>query len=419
MDEKILTAKKVAELREIAKAFNIAGYQKLRKAELIKALTDTEYARTGAEKTETEPACDGDSVVKKKKPTETKKENEEDRPLDADDEKIGEKTVTRKAAEKKAGENKKTDKDDLGNGKDDKALTEGKNTGRKNGTRGDRKKTGGRNESNEKDGKEPVAEESDGKDKKNEIQQEDRPEVEGILELAEGGFGFLRFSNFLTSTEDIYVSPTQIRRFNLKTGDKINGISRRPNEGEKFGALLYVNTVNGDEPGVSMKRPEFEELTPVFPNERITLEGASRELSMRLIDLVAPIGKGQRGLIVAPPKAGKTTLLKQIANSIERSHPEIEMIVLLVDERPEEVTDMKRSLHGGDVIYSTFDEMPQHHVKVAKMVLSRAQRLVEHGKDVVILLDSITRLARAYNLVVSPSGRTLSGGLKKATKECL
>lgn len=411
MDEKILTAKKVAELREIAKAFNIEGYQKLRKAELIKALTDTEYARTGAEKTETEPACDGDSVVKKKKPTETKKENEEDRPLDADDEKIGEKTVTRKAAEKKAGENKKTDKDDLGNGKDDKALTEGKNTGCKNGTRGDRKKTGGRNESNEKDGKEPVAEESDGKDKKNEIQQEDRPEVEGILELAEGGFGFLRFSNFLTSTEDIYVSPTQIRRFNLKTGDKINGISRRPNEGEKFGALLYVNTVNGDEPGVSMKRPEFEELTPVFPNERITLEGASRELSMRLIDLVAPIGKGQRGLIVAPPKAGKTTLLKQIANSIERSHPEIEMIVLLVDERPEEVTDMKRSLHGGDVIYSTFDEMPQHHVKVAKMVLSRAQRLVEHGKDVVILLDSITRLARAYNLVVSPSGRTLSGGL--------
>lgn len=411
MDEKILTAKKVAELREIAKAFNIAGYQKLRKAELIKALTDTEYARTGAEKTETEPACNGDSVVKKKKPTETKKENEEDRPLDADDEKIGEKTVTRKAAEKKAGENKKTDKDDLGNGKDDKALTEGKNTGRKNGTRGDRKKTGGRNESNEKDGKEPVAEESYGKDKKNEIQQEDRPEVEGILELAEGGFGFLRFSNFLTSTEDIYVSPTQIRRFNLKTGDKINGISRRPNEGEKFGALLYVNTVNGDEPGVSMKRPEFEELTPVFPNERITLEGASRELSMRLIDLVAPIGKGQRGLIVAPPKAGKTTLLKQIANSIERSHPEIEMIVLLVDERPEEVTDMKRSLHGGDVIYSTFDEMPQHHVKVAKMVLSRAQRLVEHGKDVVILLDSITRLARAYNLVVSPSGRTLSGGL--------
>lgn len=241
--------------------------------------------------------------------------------------------------------------------------------------------------------------------------KEDRPEVEGILELAEGGFGFLRFSNFLTSDKDIYVSPAQIRRFNLKTGDKIRGISRKPNEGERFGALLYVVTVNGDEPGVAIKRPHFEDLTPIFPNERLTLEDGSRDLSMRLIDLIAPIGKGQRGLIVAPPKAGKTVLLKKVANSIERKYPDVEMIVLLVDERPEEVTDMKRSLQGGEVIYSTFDELPQHHVKVAEMVLARAQRLVEHGKDVVILLDSITRLARAYNLVVPASGRTLSGGL--------
>lgn len=241
--------------------------------------------------------------------------------------------------------------------------------------------------------------------------REDRPEVEGILELAEGGFGFLRFSNFLTSDKDIYVSPAQIRRFNLKTGDKIRGISRKPNEGERFGALLYVVTVNGDEPGVSMKRPNFEDLTPIFPDKRLSLEDSSRDLSMRLIDLIAPIGKGQRGLIVAPPKAGKTILLKKIANSIEKKFPNIEMIVLLVDERPEEVTDMKRSLQGGEVIYSTFDELPQHHVKVAEMVLARAQRLVEHGKDVVILLDSITRLARAYNLVVPASGRTLSGGL--------
>ena len=238
-----------------------------------------------------------------------------------------------------------------------------------------------------------------------------RPEVEGILELAEGGFGFLRFNNFLTSDRDVYVSPTQIRRFNLKTGDLIKGISRLPNEGEKFGALLYVLTVNGDEPGVAMRRPDFEDLTPIFPAERLSLEDRSRDLSMRLIDLIAPIGKGQRGLIVAPPKAGKTTLLKDIANSIEKKYPEVEMIVLLIDERPEEVTDMKRSLHGGEVIYSTFDEMPSHHVKVAEMVLARAQRLAEHGKDVVILLDSITRLARAYNLVVPPSGRTLSGGL--------
>ena len=239
-----------------------------------------------------------------------------------------------------------------------------------------------------------------------------RPEVTGILDIAEdGNFGFLRFDNFLTSDKAIYVSPTQIRRFNLKTGDKINGISRLPNDGERFGALLYVNTVNDEEPGVAIRRPDFSSLTPIFPNERLTMEVGPKELSMRIIDLIAPVGKGQRGLLVAPPKAGKTTLLKRIANSIERNHPDVELIVLLVDERPEEVTDMKRSLKSGEVIYSTFDERPQHHVKVAEMVLARAQRLAEHKKDVVILLDSITRLARAYNLEEAPSGRTLCGGI--------
>ncbi|MGN0735553.1 MAG: transcription termination factor Rho [Anaerovoracaceae bacterium] len=243
-------------------------------------------------------------------------------------------------------------------------------------------------------------------------QKQERPEVEGILEIQEeNNFGFLRFSNFLTSDKDIYVSPTQIRRFNLKTGDKIRCITRLPKEGERFGALLYVLTVNGDEPGRAIRRPDFDDLTPVFPYERLRLEDGTRDLSMRLIDIVAPIGKGQRGLIVAPPKAGKTVLLKKIANAIEKNYPDVELIVLLVDERPEEVTDMKRSLIGGEVIYSTFDELPAHHVKVAEMVLARAQRLVEHGKDVVILLDSITRLARAYNMVVPASGRTLSGGL--------
>lgn len=240
--------------------------------------------------------------------------------------------------------------------------------------------------------------------------KDDRFEVEGILELAEDGFGFLRFNNFLTSDKDIYVAPAQIRRFNLKTGDKVRGICRNPNEGNRFGALLYVVSVNGDEPGVAMKRPDFDNLTPIFPEERFVLEDGSRDLSLRLIDLIAPIGKGQRGLIVAPPKAGKTVLLKKLANSIEKNYPGVEMIVLLVDERPEEVTDMKRSLKGGEVIYSTFDELPAHHVKVAEMVLARAQRLAEHGKDVVVLLDSITRLARAYNLVVPASGKTLSGG---------
>jgi transcription termination factor Rho len=237
-----------------------------------------------------------------------------------------------------------------------------------------------------------------------------RYEVCGILELADSGFGFLRFNNFLTSEADVYVAPAQVKRFRLKTGDKIFGIARRPGKDEKFGALLYLNTINDDELYVAMNRRDFSKLTPIFPNERIKLEQERSNLSARLIDLISPIGKGQRGLIVAPPKAGKTVLLKNIANNIEKTHPEIEMIVLLVDERPEEVTDMQRSVKG-DVIYSTFDEMPQHHVKVAEMVLARAQRLVEHKKDVVILLDSITRLARAYNLVIPPSGKTLSGGI--------
>ena len=234
--------------------------------------------------------------------------------------------------------------------------------------------------------------------------------VEGVLEITEGGFGFLRFYNFLTSEEDVYVSPSQIRRFNLKTGDKLLGITRPPKSGEKFRALLYVQMVNGDKPEVASRRPNFENLTPIYPNKRISLEHNPTDLSTRIIDLIAPLGKGQRGLIVAPPKAGKTILLKKIANSIAEKHPDIEIIVLLIDERPEEVTDMQRSIKG-EVIYSTFDEQPSHHIKVAEMVLNRAQRLVEHGKDVVILMDSITRLARAYNLTIPPTGRTLSGGL--------
>ena len=241
--------------------------------------------------------------------------------------------------------------------------------------------------------------------------QEERPEVEGILEIADDGFGFLRFDNFLTSNKDIYVSNSQIRRFGLRTGDKILGITRKPRAGERFGALLYVKAVNGMDPGASKRRPHFDDLTPVFPDEKIVLENSSIDLSTRVMDLVAPIGRGQRGLIVAQPKAGKTVLLKKIAASIEDKYPDIELIVLLVDERPEEVTDMKRSLKHSEVIYSTFDEETRHHVKVASMVIERAKRLAESGRDVVILLDSITRLARAYNMEVPSSGRTLSGGL--------
>ncbi len=234
--------------------------------------------------------------------------------------------------------------------------------------------------------------------------------VEGVLEVLPDGYGFLRSDNYLSGPRDVYVSPSQIRRFGLKTGDKVRGKGRIPKEGEKFQALLYVQSVNEDLPEVAAKRTPFEYLTPIYPEKRITLETNPRELSTRLIDLIAPIGKGQRGMIVAPPKAGKTILLKKIANSITTNYPEMELIVLLIDERPEEVTDMQRSIKG-EVIYSTFDEVPEHHIKVAEMVLDRAQRLVEHKRDVVILLDSITRLARAYNLTIPPTGRTLSGGL--------
>ena len=242
--------------------------------------------------------------------------------------------------------------------------------------------------------------------------QDDRI-AEGILEILPDGYGFLRGKNYLSTPDDIYISPVQIRRFKLDNGDKIKGIARSPKEGEKFPALIYVGEVNGGAPELAYRRKKFDDLIPIYPNEKIKMETTSNEYAMRMIDLVCPIGKGQRGMIVAPPKVGKTTLLKKIANSITTNNPEVELIVLLIDERPEEVTDMRRSIKG-DVIYSTFDELPEHHTKVAEMVLERAKRLTEQRKDVVILLDSITRLARAYNLTIPSSGRTLSGGLDPA-----
>ncbi|MEE0451809.1 transcription termination factor Rho [Peptacetobacter sp.] len=240
--------------------------------------------------------------------------------------------------------------------------------------------------------------------------EDEKEDAEGVLEILPDGFGFLRGTNYLSTENDVYVSPSQIKRFNLKTGDKVMGITRKPKSGERFRALIYVKTVNDENPETSKRRTNFELLTPIYPEEKLTLETTQNNIATRLIDLISPIGKGQRGLIVAPPKAGKTVLLKSIANSITKNHPDVELIVLLIDERPEEVTDMRESIEG-DVIYSTFDQVASHHVKVAEMVLNRAERLVEHGKDVVILLDSITRLARAYNLTISPTGRTLSGGL--------
>lgn len=240
--------------------------------------------------------------------------------------------------------------------------------------------------------------------------------AQGILEVLPDGFGFIRSDNYMPGEDDVYVSPSQIRRFSLRTGDIIEGNIRVAKEKEKFRALLYVTSVNGDDPGKAATRPKFEELTPIFPNERLNLNTRSDDYALRLMDFIAPIGKGQRGMIVSPPKAGKTTLIKKVANAITKNHPDVGLIVLLIDERPEEVTDIRRSIVGEnvEVIHSTFDELPEHHKRVSEMVLARAKRMVEQKKDLVILLDSITRLARAYNLIIPPSGRTLSGGLDPA-----
>lgn len=397
MDEKILRAKKVLELREIAKAMEIPGCGNLKKAELIEKILDfvkepdTESKDLQeASKEDDIPAKESkatkDKIQKTSSPKLKKAQAEED---NAKSQKQSEDHGSRIEKAKKIEKIEKKKKNASASGKDIKGSGED-----------EKKISQERQEDVEIAGTVEAKPDGDGK-----------YECNGILELADGGFGFLRFDNFLTGDDDVYVSPTQIKRFNLKTGDRIRGIARKPRQSEKFGALIFVGDVNGDEPGVAKNRPDFENLTPIFPNERLSLEDSSTDLSTRLIDLVAPIGKGQRGLIVAAPKAGKTVLLKKVARSIEKKYSDVELFILLVDERPEEVTDMKRSLRKGQVLYSTFDKRPENHVKVAEMMLARAQRLVEHGKDVVILLDSITRLARAYNLVVPASGRTLSGGI--------
>ncbi len=247
-------------------------------------------------------------------------------------------------------------------------------------------------------------------------EQKNQEMADGILEVLSDGYGFIRCENFLPGENDVYVSPSQIRKFNLKTGDIVRGPKRAKSQGEKFSALMYLEQINDLDPVLAIKRPSFESLTPIFPNERIHLEKNSNTVAMRMVDLISPIGKGQRGMIVSQPKSGKTTLLKQIANAVTKNNPEMHLIILLIDERPEEVTDIKESIKGDnvEVIYSTFDELPERHKRVSEMVIERAKRLVEHKQDVIILLDSITRLARAYNLTVQASGRTLSGGLDPA-----
>ena len=408
MDEATLKAKKVAELREIAKTFGLEGYAKMKKADLVAALMKEEEPKKEAKE---EPKRE-----KRKAASKNGRKAKIDKAAAIADQ-FSPKAETEESQDKAEDPEKEIRWDTPANPKTKRGRKplkkKASKTAPKEASKEAAKEAPKASEEAPAEAEPAAKAEKAEKPEKQEKQekQDNRFETEGILDLADDGFGFLRFNNFLTSDQDIYVSPAQIRRFNLKTGDKIKGICRPPSAGNRFGALLYVVTVNGDEPGVAMHRPDFNSLTPIFPNEKLVME-EGRDPSLRLIDLVAPIGKGQRGLIVAQPKAGKTVLLKKIANSVEKHYPEIELIVFLVDERPEEVTDMKRSLRNetSEVIYSTFDEMPSHHVKVAEMVLERARRLAEHGKDVVILLDSITRLARAYNLVVPASGKTLSGG---------
>lgn len=457
MDLDIIKGKKVAELREIAAALKIPGAAAMKKSEIVALLTkmhEEAEAQQAAEAAAKESRAQEDKPAEKEKPAPKKRGRKPktaaaEEPAPAEEAKAPAETAPAKRSAKKAsGRSSKkaaeseqivlievtgVEEPKAEPAAEEKTVEQEKSAPKKRGRKPKAAAEKAAEPAKEQEEAEkpaeaaetagPVAEteapaeenaEKSEPAQKPEYSDPNRYETTGILDLAEGGFGFLRFNNFLTSDEDVYVSPTQIRRFNLKTGDEICGIVRRPGDNERFGAMLFVKTVNGDEPGVARRRRDFSSLTPIYPERRINLEKGSRALSMRLTDLIAPIGFGQRGLIVAPPKAGKTTLLKQIAQAIEAQDDiDAELIVLLIDERPEEVTDMQRSIKG-HVIYSTFDEQPAHHVKVAEMVLARAQRLVEHKKNVIILLDSITRLARAYNLVEPPSGRTLSGGLDPA-----
>ena len=410
----------LVELKSIAKERGLKSVSTMRKQELIDVLISVDRkleelkqkaSAKKAESNKTETSKAEDNKTTKKAKTETKNV---------------EKTKSNKV-ESKNSDVKKAD----ANKTDAKKMDVKKNTVKKvdNNNKAESKKT----ESNKSEQKKTEVKNHDNDNKKidnnhatkaddlnDSKKQLDSGETkEGILEVLPDGYGFIRCDNYLPGENDVYVSPAQIRKFNLKTGDIVVGNTKIKSQNEKFSALLYVKTVNGFTPLDAQRRPKFEDLTPIFPNKKIRLEcGQTTKagIAMRMVDLISPIGKGQRGMIVSPPKAGKTTLLKQVAKSITKNHPDMKLIILLIDERPEEVTDIKESIEGEnvEVIYSTFDELPENHKRVSEMVIERAKRLVEHKQDVCVLLDSITRLARAYNLTVQPSGRTLSGGLDPA-----
>ncbi len=393
---------KVAELRELATELGIMNAKSFKKVELVQLLVDIEKKKEEASKKKKYKST-REYETRELNYSEISQHNAEMKSKDPETEETSRTSESKKSSPKKSSiKPVKTDEasdqyeEKYANFDTDDEITE--NGSQENGE--DKKTDGKKSEGRKKKG--------------NDL--DSGVTVKGILEVLPDGFGFIRSDNYMPGESDVYVSPSQIRRFGLRTGDIVEGNMRVPKEKEKFGALLYVKSVNNDEPAKIAKRPRFEDLTPIFPNERINLETAPNNYALRLMDFVAPIGKGQRGMIVSPPKAGKTTLLKKVANAITQNHPDVGLIVLLIDERPEEVTDIKRSIKGDnvEVIHSTFDELPEHHKRVAEMCLERAKRMVEMKKDLVILLDSITRLSRAYNLIIPPSGRTLSGGLDPA-----
>lgn len=407
MREKLQTLPLV-ELKQLAKAQGIKGCSSMRKAEIIDLLCEKEGAAPAS------GVSSGNASVEKSQGM----EKETAKTYEAS---YARQSPVTKKRSRAVSIDTEPHREPAGTGQRKNVIrsqrTEGKQrTSSTRPVKGNTPETSVRNQTRQ----ESVKEESRGNFQPSpELQELDSGiEAHGILEVMPDGFGFIRCENYLPGENDVYVAPSQIRRFNMKTGDIIHGSRRVKTATEKFAALLYVKNINGYSTNVAERRPNFESMTPIFPNKRLHMEslGGKNTTAMRVLDLLSPIGKGQRGMIVSPPKAGKTTLLKQVAKAVTMNHPESHLMILLIDERPEEVTDIKESIVGEnvEVLYSTFDELPERHKRVSEMVIERAKRLVEHGRDVVILLDSITRLARAYNLTVAPSGRTLSGGLDPA-----
>lgn len=403
MDLQDLKKKKIDDLRYIGKMLGIKSMSKMSKQALIDAILDVEKTSPAVETREEDSVQQEKVKAESEETAEVKAEEKPDSEAKADVITDSEGDIEAKEPAKKKEKHKKKNRADVVK---EKRSKRGAASKKNHSEESENAEQAEKQEDKQEENSEEKIEE-----KREEAKvQDNTEEVEGLLDILAEGYGFLRVGKYLSGNKDIYVPPTLIRKFSLKTGDKIKGRSKMQRENDKYPALCFINTINDDPIEVALKRKPFESLVPIYPDEKIRLETESNELSTRLIDLIAPIGKGQRGMIVSPPKAGKTVLLKKIANAITTNYPDIHLIVLLIDERPEEVTDMRESVQG-DVISSTFDEMPEKHIKVSEMVFERSKRLVEQGKDVVILMDSLTRLARAYNITIAPTGRSLSGGL--------